>query len=259
MRAQGYGDRIGKTIHLRCADFTACVPEIVGDINARHKRGGNRTIFFLDQCGWTEISATTIRALAQQLHHRPEFIVNFAITWLTEFLSDKTSKFIDKALRDMGLDSFVDIPAMMKLRMDLGGHWEHAVEKHIGEGFHRATGMAYFSPFYIEPKGNHRGFWLLHLAQSARARSAMTEIHWSKANRSKHYGYLGYEMLSFKPSLEQTQFIAGMSFDEESQRRCEAALTADFARLLADGHKNGISFKHFIDQTSNKLWPHPRW
>jgi three-Cys-motif partner protein len=253
LRAHGYADRIGKTIHLRRADFTACVPEIVADINARHKRGGNRTIFFLDQCGWTEISATTIRALAHQLHHRPEFIVNFAITWLTEFLSDKTSKFIDKTLRDMGLDSFVDIPAMMKLRMDLGGHWEHAVEKHIGEGFHRATGVAYFSPFYIEPKGNHRGYWLLHLAQSARARSAMTEIHWSKANRSKHYGYLGYDMLSFKPSLEQTQFIEGMSFDEESQKRCEAALTADFARLLADGHKGGITFKDFIDQTSNKI------
>ncbi|WP_438480847.1 three-Cys-motif partner protein TcmP [Oleiharenicola lentus] len=253
LKAYGYGDRIGKTIHLRKADFMACAPEIIGDINARHKRGGNRTIFFLDQCGWTEISADTIRTLAQKLNHRPEFIINFAISWLTDFLSDKTQGAIEKSLHALGLDGFVDIPAMMKLRMDLGGHWEHAVESHIGEGFHKATGIAYFSPFYIEPKGNHRGYWLLHLAQSARARSAMTEIHWSKANRSKHYGYLGYDMLSFKPSLDQTQFIAGMSFDEECQKRCEETLSNDFARLLSDSHKAGIIFRDFIDQTSNKV------
>jgi three-Cys-motif partner protein len=253
LKVNGYGDRIGKTIHLRKANFVDCVPEIIADINRRHKRGGNRTIFFLDQCGWTDISAGTVQALAQQLHHRPEFIINFAISWLTDFLSDKTHGAIEKSLHDLGLAGYVDIPAMMKLRMDLGGHWEHAVEAHIGEGFHKATGIAYFSPFYIEPQGNHRGYWLLHLAQSARARSAMTEIHWSKANRSKHYGYLGYDMLSFKPSLEQTQFIAGMSFDEESGKRCEAALAGDFARLLTDRHKGGIKFRDFIDLTSNKI------
>lgn len=253
LKLNGYGDRIGKTIHLRKADFTVCAPEIVSSINARHKRGGNRTIFFLDQCGWTEISASTVRVLAQQLNHRPEFIINFAISWLTDFLSAKTQGAIEKSLHVLGLDGYVDIPAMMKLRMELGGHWEHAVEKHIGEGFHKATGIAYFSPFYIEPKGNHRGYWLLHLAQSARARSAMTEIHWSKANRSKHYGYSGYDMLSFKPSLEQTPFIEGMSFDEESKKRCEATLSEDFARLLTDRHRTGIKFRDFIDQTSNKV------
>lgn len=253
LELQGYGERLGKTIHLRESDFTTCVPEIVADINTRHKRGGNRTIFFLDQCGWTEISARTVRTLAQQLHHRPEFIINFAISWLTDFLSEKTQSAIEKSLHALGLDGCVDIPAMMKLRMDLGGRWEHAVEAHIGEGFHKATGIAYFSPFYIEPEGNHRGYWLLHLAQSSRARSAMTQIHWSKANRSKHYGYLGYEMLSFKPVLEQTSFISGMSFDEESKARCEATLTEDFARLLTDSHKSGITFKNFIDQTSNKI------
>ncbi len=253
LKGQGYGSRLGHTIHLRRADFTACAPEIIADINNRHKRGGNRTIFFLDQCGWTKISAGTIRSLARELHGRPEFIINFAISWLSDFLSEKTRGAIEKSLNELGLSGFVNIPAMMKLRMDLGGNWQHAVESHIGEAFREATGIAYFSPFYIEPQGNHRGYWLLHLAQSSRARSAMTEIHWKKANRSKHYGYSGYEMLSFKPSLDQTQFIAGMSFDDESHKRCEAALTHDFARLIADRHKSGIKFKDFIDNTSNKI------
>ena len=253
LKAHGYGDRIGKTIHLHRERFENVVPTIVEGINARHKRGGNRTIFFLDQCGWSEISAATIRDISQRLHHRPEFIVNFAISWLTDFISDKTLESKTKSLRKLGLDGFVDIPAMMNLRRDLGGRWEHAVESHIGEGFHKATGISHYSPFYIEPYGNHRGYWLLHLAGSARARSAMTEIHWSKANRSKHYGHLGYDMLSYKPSLDQTPFIEGMSFDEESRKRCENALVEDFSRLLMDSHKNGITYKEFLDKTTNKI------
>jgi three-Cys-motif partner protein len=253
LRTNGYGEQIGKNIHLRRDDFEKCVPEIIADVNARHKKGGNRTIFFLDQCGWTEISAKTIRYIYEQLYHRPEFIVNFAISWLTDFLSAKTQASIDQSLQGLGLDQHVNIPSMMRLQSDLGGRWEHAVEAHIGQGFHEATGIPYFSPFYIEPKGNHRGYWLLHLAGSARARSAMTEIHWSKANRSKHYGHLGYDMLSYKPTLDQTLFIDGMSFDDEAKLKCGDVLRSDFARLLRDSHADGITFKGFVDQISNKV------
>jgi three-Cys-motif partner protein len=253
LKSFGYGDRIGKTIHLHRDRFEVVAPSIIADINARHTRGGNRTIFFLDQCGWSEISAATIRYISRQLHERPEFIVNFAISWLMDFISDRTSSARMKSLEQLGLKGFVDLGAMMKLRVELGGSWEHAVEAHIGDGFHRATGISHFSPFYIEPGGNHRGYWLLHLASSARARSAMTEIHWSKANRSKHYGSIGYDMLSYKPTSDQTQFIEGMSFDDESRKRCEAALAHDFPRLIRDCHRDGISFKQFLDQTTNKI------
>lgn len=94
---------------------------------------------------------------------------------------------------------------------------------------------------------------MLHLAGSARARSAMTEIHWSKANRSKHYGHLGYDMLSYKPTLDQTLFIDGMSFDDEAKLKCGDVLRSDFARLLRDSHADGITFKGFVDQISNKV------
>jgi len=253
LKMYGYGDRIGKTIHLRCERFEKVVPTIIEDINARHRRGGNRTIFFLDQCGWSEISAFTIRDIFQQLHQRPEFILNFAISWLMDFISTKTMDAKNKSLQAMGLEGFVDLAAMMKLKLELGGCWEHVVEAHIRSGFHKATGISHFSPFYIEPQGNHRGYWLLHLADSARARSAMAQIHWSKANRSKHYGHLGYDMLSYKPNLDQTQFMQGMSFGDESRELCKAALAKDFPRLIKDGHGDGISVKDFLDNSTNKV------
>lgn len=252
LKQQGYGSELDKTIHLRRDHFENVAPAIIEDINRRHTRGGNRTIFFLDQCGWSEISAGTIRGISQQLHRRPEFIVNFAISWLTDFISEKTVGPMAKSLQGLGLENFVDLPALVNLRRELGGHWEHAVERHIGDGFHKATGITYYSPFYIEPEGNHRGYWLLHLAGSARARSAMTEIHWAKANRSKHYGGLGYDMLSYKPDSDQTPFIEGMSFNEESKERCKSTLHNDLAKYLADHHGNGITCGELLNQTSNK-------
>jgi three-Cys-motif partner protein len=253
LRAQGYGDRIGKTIHLHRERFEKIVPTIVADINTRHRKKGNRTIFFLDQCGWAEISAATIRDIYQQLHCRPEFIVNFAISWLTDFISMKTVEAKVDSLENLGLASFVDINAMMKRQLELGGRWENAVEAHIGEGFHRATGISHYSPFYIEPDGNHRGYWLLHLAGSARARSAMTQVHWGKANRSRHYGYHGYDMLSYKPDYDKTEFMAGSSFDEVARKRCSEALAADLPRVIRDGHKDGVSYKTFLDSITNKI------
>lgn len=253
LRAHGYGDKIGKTIHLHRERFEKVAPTIIEDINTRHKRHGNRTIFFLDQCGWTEISTETIRDISRKLHGRPEFIVNFAITWLTDFISEKTKDAKIKSLKKLGLEGFVDIDAMMKLRIELAGRWEHAVEAHIGEGFHKATGISHYSPFYIEPNGNHRGYLLLHLAGNERARSAMMETHWGKANRSKHYGYRGYDMLSYKPNLDQTEFIDGMSFDDECRKNCESALSEDLPRLIKNYHKEGITYRVFLDSITNKI------
>lgn len=253
LRAQGYGDRIGKTVHLHREQFETVVPAIIADINTRHRRKGNRTIFFLDQCGWAEISAVTIRDIFQQLHRRPEFIVNFAISWLTDFISSKTIEAKIGSLENLGLRGFVDINEMMKRQFEFGGRWENAVEAHIGEGFHRATGISHYSPFYIEPDGNHRGYWLLHLAGSARARSAMTQVHWSKANRSRHYGYHGYDMLSYKPDYDKTEFMEGTSFDEVARKRCSDALAADLPRVLRDGHREGVSYKAFLDCITNKI------
>lgn len=253
LRHKGYGDRIGKTIHLRQDPFESAAPAIIKDINHRHKRGGNRTIFFLDQCGYTEISAQTIKVIYQNLNRRPEFIVNFAISWLTDFISEKTESQMSKSLQSLGLEGFVDLAAMMNLRNKLSGNWEHAVEAHIGRGFHQATGISYFSPFYIEPENNHRGYWLLHLADSARARSAMTEIHWAKANRSKHYGNIGYDMLSYKPDLDQTMFIHGMTFNDEARLKCEDSLLADLPKLIRESSPDGITFGTFVNNVSNKV------
>jgi three-Cys-motif partner protein len=247
----GYGSQIGKTIHLRNASFEPCVAEIIHDIKRRHKRGGHRTIFFLDQCGYTQVPAGVIQKIDQQLGGRAEFIINFSITWFGEFLSEKTAKNFSTSIQKLGLENHVNADAMLKERQALGGSWKHAVESHIGSGFHHATGIKFFTPFYIEPVKNHRGYWLLHLAHSSRARQAMTEIHWEKHNGSRHYGPKGYGILSYKPDLDPTEYIEGMAFDDTSRAECQKRLAPDFARLLRDEHDGGITYEALEDLTSN--------
>ncbi|WP_148218094.1 three-Cys-motif partner protein TcmP [Opitutus terrae] len=252
LRGTEFRDRIGNTIHLRHATFAACVDEIVVGINERHRRGGNRTIFFLDQCGYSEVPAAVVRDLDQKLNGRAEFIINFSIGWFGDFLSNATEASYQSLVDRLGLGGYVDIAQLLRQRTELGGNWRHAVESHIGLGFHHATGIRCFSPFYIEPEDNHRGYWLLHLAQNQRARAAMTSIHWSKANRSKHYGPRGYGILSYKPDLDPTLYINGMSFDDTSRVECQALLAEDYGRLVRDNFQDGITYSALADKTCNE-------
>jgi len=251
LREAGFAACLGQTIHLRQKDFETCLPEILSDIRTRHNRGGNRTIFFLDQCGYTEVPVRVIQNIDQQLNGRAEFIINFSITWLSDFFSEATVKNFDKTLGSLGLAGHVNTAELLRQRQALGGNWRHAVESHIGLGYHNATGLKFFSPFYIEPHDNHRGYWLLHLAQNQRARAAMTQIHWSKANRSKHYGPRGYGILSYKPDFDQTVYIQGMSFDEASRKECQTLLANDYAKMVNEKFKNGIRYSELADYTSN--------
>jgi three-Cys-motif partner protein len=251
LRDAGYGSRIGKTVHIRRATFAASVPEIINDVRQRHPQGGNRTIFLLDQCGYTDVPAALIREIDVKLNGRAEFIINFSIGWFGDFFSDATAGNYEGTLKRLGLDGHVDVKQLLSQRTSLGGNWRHAVESHIGRGYHSATGIRFFSPFYIEPHDNHRGYWLLHLAQNQRARSAMMQIHWSKANRSKHYGPLGYDILSYKSDLDPTLYLKGMTFDDSTRANCRDQLAQDYARLVRDKFHEGLQYADLADRTCN--------
>lgn len=248
----GYGSEIGKTIWLYRASFNDCVPSIVTDITQRHPRGGNRTIFFLDQFGYADIPANVIAYLDRALQGRAEFIVNFSIGWLADFLSEANAANYESTFRKLGIEGHVDVRELLRLRETLGGNWRHPVESMVGRAFHGATGIQFFSPFYIEPYDNHRGYWLLHLAQKQRARAAMTKVHWSKMNRSKHYGPRGYGILSYKPDLDQTQYLEGMRFDAQTRDHCQTLLAQDLGQLIREGFAGGVPFQTLADRTCNE-------
>jgi len=249
LKEQGYGHEIGKAIKLIRGDFTANAMAVADDICRRHPRGGGRTIFFLDQCGYVQVSPKLIAAVHERLSRKSEFIVNFAIDWLTDFLSHDTG--YEQILTSLDIDRHVNLSELISLKKNLPD-WRYIVEAKIGEALRAASGLPFFSPFYIEPEDNHRGYWLLHLAPVARARAAMTTVHWKTANRSRHYGPRGLGILHYKPELDRSLYLDGMTFNDTTRKECADLLAEDLPRTIRDRFADGISAKALEEYCTNR-------
>jgi three-Cys-motif partner protein len=237
-----YSGLVGNQIRLIRDDFDKTLPIILSRIKERHPRGGGRSIFLLDQCGYTAVTADLVKSISKELNYKCEFIINFAIGWLNDLLYDE--KGTSTLLSNLGLSDFVDASSLVKIKNEVGD-WRFSLESTLGEAFQRASEIPHFSPFYIEPEGNHRGYWLLHLAPKQRARSAMTEIHWQKANRSRHYGNNGIDIFAYKPDSTDVDYFAGMSFDEVTKKECHENLLKDLPKFVKEYFPDGTNYKTF--------------
>ena len=245
-----YKDSLGKTVFLMKGTFQNSQPKIILETNQRFRRGGSRVIFFLDQCGYTDVNPQLLRSVSTQLNHKAEFIINFAVDWLSDFISD--NDVFRKIFPSLGLESQLTADELILAKEKSGHDWRYIVESMIGPAFRNVAGSPFFSPFYIAPVDNHRGYWLLHLAPHARARSAMLDVYWKNANSHKHFGNAGLDMLAYKADVDQTGYLTGMSFDENTRQAAKTALMTDFARLVRDSHAHGVCFKDFTNKYCNQ-------
>jgi len=245
-----YKDRLGMTIFLMKGAFQNCQSQIVLETKQRFTRGGSRVIFFLDQCGYSDVNPKLLRSISTHLNNKAEFIINFAVDWLSDFISN--NDIFRKVFPGLGLESELNADQLIFVKEQSGHDWRYIIESMIGPAFRNVAGSPFFSPFYIAPVGNHRGYWLLHLAPHARARSAMLDVYWKNANSHRHFGNPGLNMLAYKADADQTGYLEGMAFDEITRQTAKNALMVDFARVIRDSHTYGISFKGFAEMYCNQ-------
>ncbi len=245
-----YKHRLGKDIFLHKGKFEECCPSIVDRLQKRHPKAGARVIFFLDQCGYTQVPPAVLRSISEQLNHKAEFIINFAIKWLSDIIGN--NKTFLKVFPTLGLEGHLSADTLIRAKEKDNVHWKYVVESLIGPAFRNAAGSPFFSPFYIEPIDSHRGYWLLHLAPHERARSAMLDVYWKNANSHRHFGHPGLNMLAYKADADQTGYMEGMSFDDFTRTEAKKKLLEDFARVFHDSHSDGVTFEQFAKLYSNK-------
>jgi len=254
LRGAGYGPEIGKTIHLIHGDFSVVYKDVIRATKTGRSRG-KRTIFFLDQCGYSKVDMRLIPDISTALGNKAEFIVNLAISWMLDFMKG------DDQFRDifakLGVSEYVNLDDLLRIKQERQGDWHYIIESRIGPAVWRATQCPFYSPFYVRPVDHRRGYWLLHLAPHERARTAMMDVLWAKGNGSLHYGGCGLRMHEFRPDKDQSLYFEGFSLSEMNQARCVNELSTDVGALFRDQQIERIRFSELLTLVCNDTVANP--
>jgi len=228
---RGYGARLGQDIFVRCSMFEEACPDILAHI--QKKGTAHRSLFFLDQYGWSDVRLATVRTILGALKN-PEILLTFAVDALIDFLSIKTAE--TQALLNIEMTR-EDVRSLMDLRD--GDGWRYLIQNGLYRHVQARTGARFYTPFFIHSVDAHRSYWLLHLSHHRQARDEMGKLHWRLNNRFQHHGGAGFHALGFDPSCDLRQGLLTFMFDDDALKRSEAAVLEQLPRMIHAANKDG--------------------
>jgi len=251
LREHGYGQEIGKSIHLRQAKFQDEASEIISFVRKRSPRNG-RSIFILDQYGYKDVPTSLIQSIFRNLP-RAEVILTFGVDSFLNYASD--SGLTRTLLQELGIEN-----ALQGRRLDeikaCERDWRLFIQANLYRSLVENCGARHYTPFFVRNKKGHGDYWLIHLSQHHRARDVMTEVHWKHNNYFIHYGGPGldmFNMVGYDPDFDgslRRQFELGFEFDDVARAASVAALTEQVSRLVY-AHEDGLSFGELFATTCN--------
>lgn len=157
-------------IVVRNSRFEDTVEDIIAEIYRRQPKAG-RSLFLLDQCGFSQVEISLIARIFRKLP-AAEIILTFAADALTNFLAE-TPEFV-RMVTPLELTE-QRIFDLIQLRNGDGGR---ALVQRVLRGHIRdATRATYDTPFFIRPRRSRRALWFLHLSRHPTARDVMIQCH----------------------------------------------------------------------------------
>lgn len=246
----GYGDRLGKDIHLLSGVFEEHVDTLIGEVKKRTPRNG-RSIFLLDQYGYKDVPASLMRRILTELP-RAEIILTFAVDSFINFASDNEAT--NKVLHGLDMPNPLQGRTFGEIKRD-EKDFRLFIQSQLYKSLVDGCGAKYYTVFFIRTDG-HGDYWLVHLSQHPRARDVMTRVHWEKNNNFIHYGGAGIQMFralgySAKNDLGYTkQNPLGFCFDESAADASRRMLTDQLAPILR-GRLDGVTYGVLFSSTCN--------
>lgn len=238
--SKGFGPRLNRDIFVVHSTFENACPAIIEHI--QKKGTAHRSLFFLDQYGWSDVRLETIRRIISSLKN-PEILLTFAVDALINFLSEKTAE--TEALLAIEL-AREDVRELMAMRNDEG--WRFLIQNGLYRHIQSRTGAQFYTPFFIHSANSHRSYWLLHLSNHRQARDEMGKLHWRITNRFQHHGGAGFRALGFDPSQDLRQSLFPFMFDDDAMRRSEAAVLEQLPPMIHKAHRDagGLEVERFF-------------
>src|SRR5260221_831371 len=208
IRKSEFSERLDRTVFVRHGDFNELAPNIIDEIQQRQK--AHRSLFFLDQNGWSQVSFDTVRRILRELKN-PEIFLTFSVDALIDYLSEKK---LD--LRAFGVIDFNQdlVRELVRVGEEEQSGWRTVIQNTLYAHIQQATGAPHYSPFFVKASEGHRAYWLLHLSKHHEARNEIGNIHWEEANASIHHGGAGFHALGFSHSRDPFQLALGSVFAE---------------------------------------------
>ncbi|MDX2023276.1 MAG: three-Cys-motif partner protein TcmP [Deltaproteobacteria bacterium] len=238
-------------VSILVGEFESRIDSVLADIAAGGR--ANRTIFVLDQYGYTAVPVPLIGRIFNALPNAEVFLT-VAVGWITAYLPTARS-----AAEKLGIDASVldricqrqdDVfsPEDADRRPDL-----LAVQRILHHAFTNSPGSRFYTPFFILSRESNRPYWFLHMANSRRANDVVKALHWKLQNHFEHFGGPGLTMLGYDPQEDpgvtrQSRFV----FDDPAMARTRLALVNEIPRRIRELNPSGVSLADLFGAVSNE-------
>ena len=242
LRDSEYKGLLGDRIRLFNDEFVNSVNSIIEHIRSR--RRGNRAIFLLDQCGYSDVPFSAIRSILTTLGNA-EVILTFAADSLIDYLGEQNA--MQSTLTYLGLELTPE--ELMTAKQH--ANWRYAIQVLLHRELVTKSGAKFFTPFFIRSKDAHRDLWLIHLSNHSRARDVMTGLHWAENKSFAHYGGPGLMMLGYDQDFDARASGNAFLFDDNALARTNESLLDQLPGRLAQ-FDDWISFNSLFSALTNE-------
>jgi three-Cys-motif partner protein len=211
-------------LHLRVEYFNKGFEQAYPDIKLLLERGRYQNVLFnLDQCGHSHVEQRTIIDITSSFSSA-EIFYTFMIAPMLAFLRKSDPAWLSKSLSPLG----VDVTNMSALEALMNNSaWLGTAERLVFDAFKRCA--AFVSPFSINNPDGWR-YWLIHFANSYRARQEYNNILHVNSSAQAHFGRSGLNMLSYDPAHDGALYL----FDASGRAEAKKQLFDDIPRLVMD-------------------------
>jgi three-Cys-motif partner protein len=213
--------RLHLLVEYREKKFEVIYPEIKRLIE---KGNYQNVLFNLDQCGTSKVDIDTISNIVASFTSA-EIFYTFGIETLVSFLNQSDSIALATQLAPFGVTvaELAHLDGLMSKQAWLG-----AAERIVFDAFRGCAD--YVSPFSIHNPQGWR-YWLIHFANSVRARQEYNNILHRNSSSQAHFGRSGLHMLAYDPSEADSMLYV---FDEVGRAQAKIQLHDDIPRMITN-------------------------
>lgn len=241
----GYNDLIGRSVNIICGKFSDNLQGIIRSIRSGQRAG--RSIFLLDQCGYSDVPMAAIKQIFSSLN-RPEVILTFGIDSLLNYLHEESAS--QELYRQFGVDhGFIAEWHANKNDEALG---RLVAQRALMGRIQMYSGAEFFTPFLLWSRTDNRWMMLAHLSRHQAARDKMLGVHWNVQNSFAHIGKGSLFALGFDTRLIESKDSL-FNFTDIDRQKLSGELLNELPSEIFDAMSDDqITVQRMLERIGNR-------